>query len=229
MRSLPMAKKAKRKTKKKTAKAKLRSRLKAAGPIEQVDLTVGAAATRLGRTKEVKPFAWLAELADEPPLMLGAAVVAGLGFIRRDERQARAGARMLIALGLAIGAAKLGKHLIARTRPRRLVDEGEHKMYVDGPTTDEWNSFPSGHAAAGFAAARALGRDYPAFAPPAISGAISAGLLKVVKGDHFPSDIVAGLLVGYGAEAIAARLVPAMPSASSRIGIQPSTPRIAQA
>ena len=120
----------------------------------------------------------------------------------------RAGLRMLLAVGLATSLAKAGKKLVSRTRPDALVDEHRHALFRGGRNTHELNSFPSAHAAGGLAAARAAGRDYPIFAPPALSSAVLAGGLKVLKGDHFPSDILAGLAIGAAAEMIANKLIP---------------------
>jgi membrane-associated phospholipid phosphatase len=219
----------KRRSKTKSQRGRLAARLGRSHGLEGLDLALGAAATKAGRNRVLHPFTFLAELADEPPLLIAALAVAGIGAVRGDKKMRRSGLRMLIALGLAIGAAKLGKQAVARTRPRKLVDKGEHQLFAGGPTTDPWNSFPSGHAAAAFAAARALGRDYPVIAPPSLGAAVSAGSLKVLKGDHFPTDIIAGLAIGYCAEALASSFLPATPSAYSPNGTSPSTPHTGSA
>ena len=90
----------------------------------------------------------------------------------------------------------------------KLVDEGRYAFHPGGPTSHDWNSFPSAHSAGGFAAARALGRDFRWISPPGFGAAVAAGGLKVLKGDHFPSDVIAGLAIGYCAEALAAVIVP---------------------
>jgi membrane-associated phospholipid phosphatase len=205
-----MAKKPARKKRKTAAKAAAPRKQvkKVAEAVEEIDLSVGAAAARIGRTRKARRFSWLAELADEPPLLVGSLVVAALGFARRDERQARAGARMLIALGLAVGAVKLCKRLVSRTRPRRLAETGEYDMHLGKPPGHEGMSFPSGHSAAAVAVARAVARDYPAIQAPSVGAAVSAAGLKVLKGDHFPTDILVGAGIGYLAEMAAARIVP---------------------
>jgi membrane-associated phospholipid phosphatase len=188
--------------------ATLEDRLAQSHGFTRADLSLAAAATKAGRRPALKPVAQLAEIADRPPLLLIAAAVTGAGFLRRDRKMKRAGLRMLVAIGLATSAAKTGKKLVSRTRPRTLVDEHRHAMFRGGPNRSEFNSFPSAHAAGGFAAARAASRDYPAFAPEALSTAVVAGGLKVLKGDHFPSDTLAGLAIGAAAELIANRLIP---------------------
>ena len=186
----------------------LEDRLAQSRGLVRADLSLAAAATKAGRRPALKPVAQLAEIANRPPLLAVAVAIAGAGLLRRDRKMRRAGLRMLLAVGLATSAAKMGKKAISRSRPTQLVDEQRHAMYPGGPDAHEWNSFPSAHAAGGFAAARALGRDYPLFAPQAITTALAAGALKVLKGDHFPSDIIAGLAIGAAAEAIAEAVIP---------------------
>lgn len=190
-------------------KSKLESRLAQSRGFVRADLSVAAAATKVGRRPAVKPIAQLAEIADRQPLLVLSAAIAGLGLIRRDSKMKRTGLRMLLAVGLATAAAKTGKKLVSRTRPKTLVDEYRHAIFRGGPNESDYNSFPSAHAAGGFAAARAASRAYPLFAPQALSGAVIAGGLKVLKGDHFPSDIIAGLALGAAAEMVAHAIIPA--------------------
>jgi hypothetical protein len=189
-------------------KASLEDRLHQSSGFTRADLSIAAAATKAGRRPALKPVAQLAEIADRPPLLALSLAVAGVGLIRRDDKMKRTGLRMLIAVALATSAAKTGKKLVSRTRPDTLVDEHRHAMFRGGPNEHDFNSFPSAHAAGGFAAARAASRDYPFFAPQALSTALLAGGLKVLKGDHFPSDILAGLALGAAAEMIANAILP---------------------
>jgi undecaprenyl-diphosphatase len=190
------------------SKASLEDRLHQSRGLARADLSIAAAATKAGRRPALKSVTKLAEIADRPPLLALSAAVTVAGFIRRDRKMKRAGLRMLIAVALATSAAKTGKKLVARTRPTKLVDEHRHAIYRGGAHDHDLESFPSAHAAGGFAAARAASRDYPLFAPQAFSTAVLAGGLKVLKGDHFPSDILAGLAIGAAAEMIANRLIP---------------------
>lgn len=189
-------------------KASLEDRLQQSHGLARADLSIAAAATKAGRRPALKPVAQLAEIADRPPLLAIAAAVTVAGLVRRDRKMKRTGLRMLIAVGLATSIAKTGKKLVSRTRPDTLVDDHRHAMFRGGPNENAYNSFPSAHAAGGFAAARAASRDYPVFAPQALSSAVVAGGLKVLKGDHFPSDILAGLAIGAAAELVANALVP---------------------
>lgn len=73
-------------------------------------------------------------------------------------------------------------------------------------------SYPSGHASAAFAAARVISRLEPTLAREAYGLATQVAVSRVYAGVHYPSDVVAGALLGTGiAEAAlrtAGKLVP---------------------
>jgi undecaprenyl-diphosphatase len=59
-------------------------------------------------------------------------------------------------------------------------------------------SYPSAHAATSFAAARALGRELPSVPLYAAAGAMA--LTRPYLGVHYPSDVVAGAVLGRAIE-----------------------------
>jgi membrane-associated phospholipid phosphatase len=97
------------------------------------------------------------------------------------------------------------KHVVSRTRPHVLLDEGRYAVQAFGPHKGPWQSFPSGHTAGSVAAARALARADPGASGPVYAGAAAIALVQLPRGKHYPSDVVAGAVVGVVAEAIVDR------------------------
>ncbi len=62
-----------------------------------------------------------------------------------------------------------------------------------------FNSFPSGHATVSFAVAYALGRSYPRLRIPLYASAALVAVARVYLGSHFPTDVVAGAILGIAA------------------------------
>ncbi len=89
----------------------------------------------------------------------------------------------LVALGL--------KQLTARPRPSVTYDEPE--ALVRTPLD---LSFPSGHAATSFAAAAVLSRYERTAAVPLFVLAIAIAWSRVYVGVHYPSDVLAGAVLG---------------------------------
>jgi membrane-associated phospholipid phosphatase len=106
----------------------------------------------------------------------------GLAALVRDRRAARV---VLVAL-LANTAIK---QVVRRPRP----DLGPDLAPLS-PTISSL-SYPSAHAATSFAAAGALGRSVPLYAA---AGAMA--LTRPYLGVHYPTDVVAGALLGAAVE-----------------------------
>ena len=105
----------------------------------------------------------------------------------------RAGLAGAIALVLSLLCTNVVlKNLFTRTRPW-LVVEGLTALVAE----HDPNSFPSGHTSASFAAAAALYRCVPKkWGVLALVAAALMGLSRLYVGVHFPSDVIAGVLVG---------------------------------
>jgi membrane-associated phospholipid phosphatase len=74
-------------------------------------------------------------------------------------------------------------------------------------------SFPSGHAAAGFAFAAAIGRDQPWLGLALRFLAATVAYSRVHTGVHYPGDAVVGALIGEGTGQAVAGLMDRLPSA----------------
>jgi undecaprenyl-diphosphatase len=93
---------------------------------------------------------------------------------------------VVVADALADGLAELGKAIVHRHRPF------EHQL---GPATSSW-SFPSGHAATSFACATVLSAFAPRWRVPFFLLATLIALSRLYNGVHYPTDVVAGALLG---------------------------------
>jgi membrane-associated phospholipid phosphatase len=107
----------------------------------------------------------------------------------------------LLAAGTAFGKGdsqgvkeltySLGATLAATTALKSLI----HEQRPDGSGND---SFPSGHTAIAFAAARFIDKRYAPEASPYLYAAAGLTALARVKADkHFTKDVVAGAALGY--------------------------------
>jgi len=99
----------------------------------------------------------------------------------------------LIAHGIAALLANGLKHLIGRPRPK-FVHSGDWQM------TFSWvsglDSFPSGHSTASFAVATVLAKRFPLVGPFCIVIALFVALSRVLRGSHFPTDVLGGMVIG---------------------------------
>jgi len=102
---------------------------------------------------------------------------------------------VITATAAASASAGILKRLFGRSRPNR-----EHAGRFLGPTWRHANwreSFPSSHSACAFAMSICLATLYPAAAVTFWSLATLTAILRYVLDAHWPSDVVAGVALGY--------------------------------
>ena len=97
----------------------------------------------------------------------------------------------LLAFAVELPLYVLLKNSIKRRRPNDVITE-----FVAFLIPSDKFSFPSGHTAAAFVMAALVAFYYPAFSPLAYSLASLIGFSRVLLGVHFPSDIIAGAVLG---------------------------------
>lgn len=153
------------------------------------------------KSKPVKVLAWLSEVGDQPQLLSVSGGLLALGLVRRDGRMAQAGARMIAALLLATAAKNFVKRRVDRTRPRSADGNDGHMPKPGRSRAKEETSFPSGHSAGAIAVARAYSREYPEHQATALAGAGFVALAQIPRSAHYPTDVGAGLAIGFAAEA----------------------------
>jgi membrane-associated phospholipid phosphatase len=95
--------------------------------------------------------------------------------------------RAVRAVLLAYVANTLLKYAVRRARP--VLEE----LPALAPTISG-HSYPSGHAAMSFAAARTLSKALPA--PPLYAAAVAMALSRPYLGVHYPTDVLAGAGLG---------------------------------
>lgn len=117
------------------------------------------------------------------------ALLAGLG----GDRGRRAAAQMLVTSWIAWLLYKLLKRFTRRPRPFH-ADAG---VIAHMPPLDEY-SFPSGHTmhAVGFSIIAIAW--FPQLALPLVAFSLLVALSRVVLGLHYPSDVLAGAMLGAG-------------------------------
>ncbi len=190
-------------------------------PAETADIAVTERLARGRRHRAVQAAGTLSEVGDQPPLLTLSGAVLALGVATGDAQRAETGARMLAAVLVATGIKSVLKHLVSRTRPYVLLDEGRYAVQAFGPDEGSWQSFPSGHTAGSVAAARAVARAYPGASGPAYAAAAAIALAQVPRGKHYPSDVIAGAVVGVVAEAIVDRAAVWLRLSSTRQHLSP--------
>ncbi|WP_134726547.1 phosphatase PAP2 family protein [Paracoccus luteus] len=169
--------------------------------IEDADVALSARAGQLRDHPGVQAMGAASEISDQPPAYALSALALATGLALRHAPLAEGGARALASVWVATRIKAAIKSRVVRTRPAKLLDEGEYRTGVDGPDEHDYNSFPSGHTADAVAGARAVARVAPGAALPLAAGALVIGLIQVPRAKHHLADVVAGAAVGWLAEA----------------------------
>jgi membrane-associated phospholipid phosphatase len=168
-----------------------------------------ALALRLAHAKDhpaVRTVGTASEVGSWKSLLALSAGTLAWGLVVGDRRLAEAGRHMLQA-GLLAGVVKTSlKRTVHRTRPNVLMDEGFYVRGWPGTGVGPWQSFPSGHSALSAAVACAAARAYPELRGPAYAAAAGVATAQVLRGAHFPADVLAGAAIGIAAEAAVNRL-----------------------
>jgi membrane-associated phospholipid phosphatase len=180
-----------------------------------VDRAVYAAVAATPTPALDEPLRRLSHAANNSRIWL--AVAAGLR-VAGGQAGRRAAARGTVAIGVSSAVVNLAvKAAAARPRPDRPGAGVPRGRQVPMPASA---SFPSGHAASGFAFAAAVGRDQPWLGLGLRFAAAAVAYSRVHTGVHYPGDVVAGALIGEGTgQAVAAlmdRLSARKPSRSGR-------------
>lgn len=123
-----------------------------------------------------------------------------LYFIKKDKRTAWFLAAAVIVTSLVNDG--LIKHLI--NRPRPFIDHPELPALIAHPLS---SSFPSGHSATSFAALTVLMTTEKPTRWLAMAGAILIAFSRIYLHVHYPTDVLAGILLGISIGAVMVRMM----------------------
>ncbi len=105
----------------------------------------------------------------------------------------------LVLLGIAVVVTEALKFAVDRSRPCAIASVGARVLPGYGCDVETDPSFPSGHASRAFALATFLGLRFRwRTGGAAMAFAVLVGLSRVYLGVHWPSDVLAGALLGVG-------------------------------
>jgi membrane-associated phospholipid phosphatase len=129
------------------------------------------------------------------PMSIGAPIaVLGLGLIQKDSSLKSNGIIMLEALFVNAFTTTALKLAFKRDRPFVTYP------YLDKQADAGSYSFPSGHTSSAFALATSMSLAFPKWyvIAPVFLYASAAGYSRMHLGVHYPSDVLAGAIVGTG-------------------------------
>jgi len=205
-------------------------RQRAAGALRDLDALDQAVYSAIAATPTPaldEPLRRLSNAANNSGLWL--ATAAGLAVVGGSAGR-RAAVRGTMAIGVTSALVNLVvKAAWSRPRPDRASIGVPVRRNVRMPTS---TSFPSGHAASGFAFAAAIGRDQPWLGMVLRFLSATVAYSRVHTGVHYPGDAVVGALIGEGiGETVAGlmdRRAPARRPSRSRRDKQAELPDAAE-
>lgn len=137
---------------------------------------------------------WVSRIGDGYCYLILALLLIAFGVHHSNELFTTA----LMSFAVELPLYLLFKNTIRRNRPAETIT-GFSAFLVP---SDKF-SFPSGHTAAAFLMATLIASFYPEYTLPGYSIAALIGSSRVLLGVHFPTDIVAGIVLGVGSASLA--------------------------
>ena len=118
--------------------------------------------------------------------------IMAISLINNNQEGQRNAYEIVAGLALSTVATEAIKVIVKRPRPYQTYSD----IYPD--QIDNGNSFPSGHTSIAFSTATSLTLIYKKWyiAVPAFAWASGVGYSRMYLGQHYPSDVVAGAVVG---------------------------------
>jgi undecaprenyl-diphosphatase len=119
-------------------------------------------------------------------------VLFSIGLWRRKEKLTRVALCMMLAVVVSGVSLYIVRVSFGRARPC-MKEAGQFTYFAVRP---EYNSFPSAHCSEAWALATVISASYPPTAVPACAYAGTMMWARMQRNQHFPSDVVAGTLLG---------------------------------
>ena len=128
------------------------------------------------------------------PVSIAAAQMA-YGMIADDKRSRDNSLQTLLSVGIGVVASQAMKSAFNRTRPQY-----KYSSEIFSLSRANTKSFPSGHTTMAFATATTLTLEYKKWyiAVPAYAWATGVAYSRMYEGKHYPSDVLAGAVLGVG-------------------------------
>ncbi|MEJ2696375.1 MAG: phosphatase PAP2 family protein [Candidatus Sulfobium sp.] len=135
---------------------------------------------------------WVAYVSNGATLLVLSILLYLAGRVRNNKTFSDAG-KFLVAGFAASGiTVQIIKHLLGRARPRIAYET----LFTGPSLRGGYDSFPSGHTAAAFSLAFIISLYLPKYRVCFYLFAVLIALSRVIGLSHFPSDILAGAVVG---------------------------------
>jgi membrane-associated phospholipid phosphatase len=129
------------------------------------------------------------------PISFGTPVImCGLGLLKHDSVLFRNSIYVAASVAVTVIIANIAKYSINRPRPFEIYPFIEKESAGGSP------SFPSGHTSEAFALATSVSLTYPKWyvVAPSFLWAGAVGYSRMDLGVHYPSDVLAGAVIGAG-------------------------------
>jgi undecaprenyl-diphosphatase len=152
-------------------------------------------------------FAWITRLGESDWILIPSLVIFIVAAIAVPIARGYTAKRALRQLGLVAGFVFSGvglpslitlvvKRIIGRGRPELLDSVGAFDFRTLSWGDWGYQSFPSGHATTGFALCFTAAFVMPLSFPVMLGLAVLIGLSRIVLGAHYPTDVLAGAVIG---------------------------------